>query len=133
MDSFKSQIDGSMTRSLVLMIGLLLLGILISLRLKESKILTSEAEAYLITMSADPDFNPGDDAVILTVPLSMYRPFNKNNLWFRHSFHAGAKKKACIRWLVIRYILGCNCQPVLRIMHQGIEPVFCGRCGSKNS
>lgn len=41
MDSFKSSITGSMTRSLILMIGLLVLSILISFRLKESKILGS--------------------------------------------------------------------------------------------
>jgi len=44
MDSFKSQLDGSMTRSLVLMIGLMVLGILMSTRLKESKILSREAD-----------------------------------------------------------------------------------------
>jgi MFS family permease len=40
MDSFKSSLTGSMTRSLVLMIGLMVLSILMSFRLKESKILT---------------------------------------------------------------------------------------------
>jgi len=40
MDSFKSSLTGSMTRSLVLMIGLMVLSILMSFRLKESKILS---------------------------------------------------------------------------------------------
>jgi len=44
MDSFKSQVNGSMTRSLVIMIGLMLLSILMSLRLKESNILTRETD-----------------------------------------------------------------------------------------
>jgi MFS family permease len=39
MDSFKSSLTGSMTRSLVLMIGLMVLSILMSFRLKESTIL----------------------------------------------------------------------------------------------
>jgi MFS family permease len=39
MDSFKSSLTGSMTRSLILMIGLMVLSILMSIRLKESKIL----------------------------------------------------------------------------------------------
>jgi cyanate permease len=42
MDSFKSSLTGSMTRSLVLMIGLMVLSILMSFRLKESNILTRE-------------------------------------------------------------------------------------------
>ncbi len=42
MDSLKSQSTGSMTRSLVFLIGLMILSILISLRLKESIILTRE-------------------------------------------------------------------------------------------
>jgi cyanate permease len=42
MDSFKSAETGSMTKSLVLMIGLMLLSILISLRLKESRLLSKE-------------------------------------------------------------------------------------------
>jgi MFS family permease len=44
MDSFKSSVTGSMTRSLVLMIGLMLLSILMSFRLKESTILSKEEE-----------------------------------------------------------------------------------------
>jgi MFS family permease len=40
MDSFKSSLTGSMTRSLVLMIGLMVLSIIMSFRLKESKILS---------------------------------------------------------------------------------------------
>jgi cyanate permease len=40
MDSLKSKLTGSMTRSLVVLIGLMVLSILISLRLKESTILT---------------------------------------------------------------------------------------------
>ena len=40
MDSLKSSVTGSMTRSLVLLIGLMVLSILISLRLKESAILS---------------------------------------------------------------------------------------------
>ncbi len=40
MDSLKSQATGSMTRSLVFLIGLMILSILISLRLKESIILS---------------------------------------------------------------------------------------------
>jgi hypothetical protein len=40
MDSFKSPLTGSMTRSLVMMIGLMVLSILMSFRLKESKILS---------------------------------------------------------------------------------------------
>ena len=39
MDSFKSATTGSMTRSLVILIGLMILSILMSLRLKESVIL----------------------------------------------------------------------------------------------
>ena len=39
MDSFKSELTGSMTRSLILMIGLMILSILMSFRLKESTIL----------------------------------------------------------------------------------------------
>lgn len=42
MDSFKSSLTGSMTRSLILMIGLMVLSILMSFRLKESKILTKD-------------------------------------------------------------------------------------------
>lgn len=42
MDSFKSTLTGSMTRSLILMIGLMVLSILMSFRLKESKILSKE-------------------------------------------------------------------------------------------
>jgi cyanate permease len=44
MDSLKSHATGSMTRSLVFLIGLMLLSILISFRLKESVILTREAD-----------------------------------------------------------------------------------------
>jgi cyanate permease len=44
MDSLKSQSTGSMTRSLVFLIGLMLLSILISFRLKESIILTREKD-----------------------------------------------------------------------------------------
>jgi cyanate permease len=44
MDSLKSQSTGSMTRSLVFLIGLMLLSVLISFRLKESVILTREAD-----------------------------------------------------------------------------------------
>jgi hypothetical protein len=44
MDSLKSQSTGSMTRSLVLLIGLMLLSILISIRLKESVILTRDTD-----------------------------------------------------------------------------------------
>ena len=44
MDSLKSPSTGSMTRSLVFLIGLMLLSILISLRLKESVILTKEED-----------------------------------------------------------------------------------------
>jgi cyanate permease len=40
MDSLKSKLTGSMTRSLVVLIGLMILSVLISLRLKESTILT---------------------------------------------------------------------------------------------
>ena len=43
MDSFKSSLTGSMTRSLVLMICLMVLSILMSFRLKESKILSKSA------------------------------------------------------------------------------------------
>jgi MFS family permease len=42
MDSFKSAATGSMTRSLVILIGLMVLSILMSFRLKESTILTRE-------------------------------------------------------------------------------------------
>jgi sugar phosphate permease len=42
MDSFKSAATGSMTRSLVILIGLMVLSILMSFRLKESKILSRE-------------------------------------------------------------------------------------------
>jgi cyanate permease len=44
MDSFKSVATGSMTRSLVILIGLMVLSILISLRLKESVILSKPEE-----------------------------------------------------------------------------------------
>lgn len=44
MNSFKSAITGSMTRSLVLMIGLMVVSILISFRLKESVILSKEVD-----------------------------------------------------------------------------------------
>ncbi len=44
MDSFKSTETGSMTKSLVLMIGLMVLSIIISLRLKESVILSKESD-----------------------------------------------------------------------------------------
>lgn len=44
MDSLKSHSTGSMTRSLVFLIGLMLLSILISFRLKESLILTKEED-----------------------------------------------------------------------------------------
>jgi MFS family permease len=44
MDSLKSQSTGSMTRSLVFLIGLMLLSILISIRLKESVILTRDTD-----------------------------------------------------------------------------------------
>ena len=44
MDSFKSSITGSMTRSLVLMIGLMVLSILMSFKLKESTILSKTEE-----------------------------------------------------------------------------------------
>jgi cyanate permease len=42
MDSLKSKLTGSMTRSLVVLIGLMVFSILMSVRLKESKILTKE-------------------------------------------------------------------------------------------
>ena len=42
MDSLKSQVSGSMTNSLVIMIGLMVISILMSLRLKESVILSKE-------------------------------------------------------------------------------------------
>jgi cyanate permease len=42
MDSFKSSLTGSMTRSLVLMIALMVLSILMSFKLKESRILSKE-------------------------------------------------------------------------------------------
>jgi MFS family permease len=42
MDSFKSSLTGSMTRSLVLMIGLMVLSILMALKLKESAILSDK-------------------------------------------------------------------------------------------
>jgi cyanate permease len=42
MDSFKSSVTGSMTRSLVLMIILMIFSILISFKLKESRILSKE-------------------------------------------------------------------------------------------
>ena len=44
MDSLKSQSTGSMTRSLVFLTGLMLLSILISIRLKESVILTRDTD-----------------------------------------------------------------------------------------
>jgi len=44
MDSFKSSVTGSMTRSLVLMIGLMVLSILMSFKLKESVILSKPEE-----------------------------------------------------------------------------------------
>jgi cyanate permease len=44
MDSFKSSLTGSMTRSLVLMIGLMVLSILMSFKLKESTILGKTEE-----------------------------------------------------------------------------------------
>ena len=44
MDSLKSSLTGSMTRSLIILIVLMALGILMSLRLKESTILTSEED-----------------------------------------------------------------------------------------
>lgn len=44
MDSFKSAVTGSMTRSLVLMIGLMVLSILMSFKLKESTILSKTDE-----------------------------------------------------------------------------------------
>jgi len=44
MDSFKSPVTGSMTPSLVLLIGLMVLSIFMSFTLKESKILIKEAE-----------------------------------------------------------------------------------------
>jgi MFS family permease len=42
MNSFKSSVTGSMTRSLILMIGLMVLSILLSFRLKESAILSKK-------------------------------------------------------------------------------------------
>jgi MFS family permease len=44
MDSLKSKLTGSMTRSLVVLIGLMVLSIFISLRLKESTILTRKED-----------------------------------------------------------------------------------------
>jgi MFS family permease len=44
MDSLKSSATGSMTRSLVMLIGLMVLGIVMSLRLKESVILTKSED-----------------------------------------------------------------------------------------
>jgi cyanate permease len=44
MDSLKSSLTGSMTRSLIILIGLMLLSILMSLRLKESTILNREKD-----------------------------------------------------------------------------------------
>ncbi len=44
MDSFKSAVNGSMTRSLILMIALMVLSIIMSFRLKESTILSGEKE-----------------------------------------------------------------------------------------
>ena len=44
MDSLKSSFTGSMTRSLIMLIGLMALSILISLRLKESTILSKEED-----------------------------------------------------------------------------------------
>jgi len=42
MDSFKSSLTGSMTRSLIFLIGLMVLSILMSFRLKESIILSNQ-------------------------------------------------------------------------------------------
>lgn len=44
MDSMKSSLTGSMTRSLVILIGLMVLSMLLSLRLKESTILSKDEE-----------------------------------------------------------------------------------------
>ena len=44
MDSMKSSLTGSMTRSLVILIGLMVLSMLMSLRLKESTILSKDED-----------------------------------------------------------------------------------------
>jgi hypothetical protein len=44
MDSFKSALTGSMTRSLIVLIGCMLLGIFLSTRLKESTLITKGKE-----------------------------------------------------------------------------------------
>jgi hypothetical protein len=54
MDSLKSSITGSMTRSLVILIGLMVLSILMAVRLKESVILSNSEEQKL------PDHIPSD-------------------------------------------------------------------------
>jgi hypothetical protein len=49
MDSLKSAATGSMTRSLVFLIALMVLSILMSVRLKESVILSREEEKRILT------------------------------------------------------------------------------------
>jgi MFS family permease len=44
MDSFKSKLTGSMTRPLIVLIGLMLIGLLLSLRLKESALISKDED-----------------------------------------------------------------------------------------
>jgi hypothetical protein len=57
---------------------------------------------------------------------------NHLNIGFRRFFHSGTKEKTGIGRLIIGYILGCNCQSVLGIMHQGPDTMPGGNCCSVN-
>jgi MFS family permease len=48
MNSFKSALTGSMTRPLIVLIGFMLLGIFLSMRLKESKLISKDKDQELI-------------------------------------------------------------------------------------
>ncbi len=48
MDSFKSTLTGSMTRPLVVLIGLMVISIFLSLRLKESKLISKDEDQIII-------------------------------------------------------------------------------------
>jgi MFS family permease len=55
MNSFKSALTGSMTRPLIVLIGFMLLGIFLSMRLKESKLISKDKDQELSDeQSSDP-------------------------------------------------------------------------------
>ena len=45
--------------------------------------------------------------------------------WNRRSCHVVAKEEACVRRLVIDHVLPSNAEPILRVLHECVQPMFC--------